>query len=65
MFDVVFTAGDLEQLTVTQLDAVIDFCRELEFQYGVDMRETISLVKERQQQLLELAWSDTSPRIWA
>jgi hypothetical protein len=65
MFDVTFTAADLEQLTATQLDAIVEFCWDLEFQYDLDLRETIQFVRVAKAELLERAWTDTSPRVWA
>lgn len=65
MFDVTFTAADLEQLTATQLDSIVEFCWDLEFQLEIDLRETIQLVNAAKAELFERAWSDTSPRVWA
>jgi hypothetical protein len=65
MFDVTFTTADLAELTIPQLDAVLDYCAQLEWELDVDLRETIAQVKLAKQNIMELAWSDTSARIWA
>ncbi|NBU22530.1 MAG: hypothetical protein EBS38_01225 [Actinobacteria bacterium] len=65
MFDVTFTTADLAQLTIPQLDAVLDYCDQLEWELGIDLRETIAEVKLAKENIMELAWSDTSSRIWA
>jgi hypothetical protein len=65
MFDVTFTTADLAQLTIPQLDAVLDYCYQLEWELGIDLRNTIAEVKLAKENIMELAWSDTSSRIWA
>lgn len=65
MLEVTITASDLVELSIPQLDDVVTFCWQAEWDYDLDLRNTIALVKERKQELMELAWSETSSRIWA
>jgi hypothetical protein len=65
MFDVFFSTSDLAELSMTQLDGVIALCGELEFDYDLDLRDTIEAVRSAKSALMELAWSDTDSRIWA